>query len=149
MILSADEFRRLVETIWHTQLGLTLEKADTDEIEAALSRRETVAIGLEISGDFEGTLVQRCSHHVALLAAKAAFANREGDLGAGDARDVVAEIAHMTAGNLKSLLPGQCSVSLPGTSDSSGPELAIEAEAGFRLENEPLIVSLRSVSRTK
>jgi len=142
MILSADEFQRLVATIWSTQLGLTLERADSEEIEAALSERETVVIGVEITGDFEGTLVQRCSRHVALLAAKAAFANREGDLGVGDARDVLAEIAHMTAGNLKSLLPGQCSVSLPATSDSSGQDVELEAQAGFRLENEPLIVSL-------
>jgi CheY-specific phosphatase CheX len=142
MILSADEFQRLVVTIWSTQLGLTLEKADSEEIEAALSERESVVIGVEITGDFEGTLVQRCSHHVALLAAKAAFANREGELGAGDARDVLAEIAHMTAGNLKSLLPGKCSVSLPATSESSGHGVELEAEAGFRLENEPLIVSL-------
>ena len=142
MTLSADEFRRLVETIWSTQLGLSLVKADGEEIETALAARESVVVGVEISGDFEGTLVQRCSHHVALLAARAAFATREGDVGAGEARDVVAEIAHMTAGNLKSLLPGQCSVSLPGSSDISRRGIELEAEAGFWLENEPLIVSL-------
>jgi CheY-specific phosphatase CheX len=141
MNLTNDELHRLVETIWSTQLGLDLERADSEGAEIKLAARESVVIGVEITGDFTGILVQRCSQRVALLAARTAFADRGDELAAGDARDVLSELAHMTAGNLKKYLPGQCAVSLPAEVEGAGGQ--VESEACFWLENEPLIVTLR------
>lgn len=144
MSLSAEDLRYVVRTIWSTQLKLELEDAELDQIEEALDSKDVVANQVQFNGDFKGRLVQRGSRQLALLAAGAAFATRGGDLGASDARDVLAELAHVTAGNLKSRLPGDNVVSLPAAVENGRAPGEIIAEVGFQLDGEPLVVTLRA-----
>jgi len=143
MSLSAENLRQVVRTIWSTQLKLELEDAELEQLEETFDSRDVVANEVRFSGDFNGRLVQRGSRQLALLAAGAAFATRGGDLGASDARDVLAELAHVTAGNLKSRLPGDNAVSLPGVAENGTAPGGIIAEVGFQLGGEPLVVTLR------
>jgi CheY-specific phosphatase CheX len=140
--VSANDLARIVRTIWSTQLGLELEGGDPETLERGLADRETIMVGVKFSGGFSGTLVQRCSQKVSVVAASAAFTTNEGKLGSTDARDVLAELAHVTAGNLKSILPGQSELSLPITIESDEDMGSLVTEVGFELQGEPLIVRL-------
>ena len=142
MSLSSIGLGRVVRTIWATQLELVLDDAELQEVEALLAERDEVAVAVQLSGDFTGVLVQRCSRGVSLLAAASAFAAANNDLEASDLQDALSELAHMTAGNLKALLPDQCKVSLPTTIDHDPRAREIVASAGFTLEGEPLLVTL-------
>jgi len=142
MSVSSIGLERVVRTIWATQLELVLDEAELQQVESLLAERDEVAITVQLSGGFTGVLVQRCSRSVSLLAATAAFAAANNDLEANDLRDALSELAHMTAGNLKALLPEQCEVSLPTTIDHDQRAGEIVASAGFTLGGEPLLVTL-------
>jgi len=142
MSVSSDGLGRVVRTIWATQLELELDDAELQQVEALLAERDEVAVAVQLSGGFTGVLVQRCTHTVSLLAAAAAFAAADNDLEARDLQDALSELAHMTAGNLKALLPDKCKVSLPTTIDHGRQAGERVASAGFTLGGEPLLVTL-------
>ena len=142
MSISSEGLGRVVRTIWATQLGLELEDAGLQEVEALLAERDDVAVAVQFSGEFTGVLVQRCSRRVSLLAAASAFAQTGNDLEASDLQDALSELAHMTAGNLKSLLPDPCKVSLAAKVDHYQQRGEVMASAGFTLEGEPLVVTV-------
>ena len=142
MSIPSDGLKRVVRRIWATQLGLELNDTGLQEVEALLAERDEVAVAVQLSGGFTGVLVQRCSHRVSLLAAGSAFEGADNDLEASDLRDAVSELAHMTAGNLKSLLPDQCRVALPTKIDHDRQAGETVASAAFTLQGEPLLVTL-------
>jgi len=142
MTFSADDLRRIVQTVWSTQIRFTLDPADPAALAERMTAEDTVTIEVVFVGEFNGKLVQRCSQHVSLSAAAAAFSAGGTEMGASDIRDTVAEMAHMTAGNLKSLLPGECRVCGAGkVTEVSGTDRTL-ANAGFTFEGEPLVVDL-------
>lgn len=142
MNVSADDLGRVVRTIWSTQLGLELEDGDSEALDSVLADRETITVRVKFSGDYSGALVQRCSQRASILAAACAFATDNQDLSSNQIRDVLAELAHVTAGNLKSILPGSSELSFPTTSDPDEDMCNLIAEACFELQGEPLIVRL-------
>jgi chemotaxis protein CheX len=138
MSVTAELLGRVVQTVWSTQLGLELE---TDE----RARREppgALRTVVRFHGGFEGALAQCCSRRLSELAAAAAFRDPQRTVGPLDIRDTLAELAHMTAGNLKSLLPSPCEVSTPIEEKARPLQGAVVAEVGFRLDGEPLTVTL-------
>jgi CheY-specific phosphatase CheX len=138
---SSDDLARITAAIWSTQLGLELDVADPKALVQQFAR-DAIACVVEFAGDFNGSLIHRCSHELAVMAAAAAFPAAGGDLGAGDLRDTVAELAHMTAGNLKLFVPGRTTVSIARTLKGGDEGGAVIAEVGFLLDNEPLVVTL-------
>ena len=145
MSISADHISRFVRTIWETQLGLELLDADTGEVRSGIAEQNVVDIAARYSGDFNAILVQRCSLQLSLVAASAAFAaDREG-LDVSDARDALIELANMTAGNLKSVIPGNGEVSIPAPIDRIPSSNPVIAEAGFLRQGEPLIVTIYGI----
>jgi CheY-specific phosphatase CheX len=145
MSISADEIRRVVHTIWSTQLGLELVDAEAEAIESGLVEQNVVDVAAEYSGDFGGLLVQRCSLQLSLAAAGSAFSASREQLDVSDARDAVVELTNMTAGNLKAVLPGSCEVSMPYLLDKVPSSSPILAQAAFLLQGEPLIVTIYDV----
>ena len=141
MSLSTADLERIIRTVWSTQLGLDLSPTNASGLAAALRGGDTVLVKVYFVGDFNGRLEQRCSRHVSLSAAAAAFAASGQEVGTSDVRDTAAEMAHMTAGNLKSVLPGRCEVSNLEPSAPVEDERVI-AVAGFTFEGEPLAVEV-------
>lgn len=142
MTLEAADLERVVRTVWSTQLGLALETADPSELAEVLRGDTAVLVKVYFVGEFNGRIEQRCSPLVSLSAAAAAFAASGKDVGTSDIRDTASEMAHMTAGNLKRLLPGASDVSNSEPRPLEQNPGSVIAEAGFRFEGEPLVVSL-------
>lgn len=141
MSLSTADLERIVRTVWSTQLGLDLSPTDASGLAGALRSEDTVLVKVHFVGEFNGRLEQRCSRHVSLSAAAAAFAASGKDVGTSDIRDTAAEMAHMTAGNLKSVLPGRCEV-FTVEPEAPAEDERIIAAAGFIFEGEPLTVEV-------
>jgi len=141
MSLSNADLERIIRTVWSTQLGLDLSPTDASGLAAPLRGGDTVLVKVYFNGDFSGRLEQRCSRHVSLSAAAAAFAAVGRNVGTSDIRDTATEMAHMTAGNLKSVLPGRCEVS---TLEPGAPveQECVIAVAGFTFEGEPMAVEV-------
>lgn len=143
MSVSAEDLLHVVRVIWSTQLQLELEEAEIELFEPTLDRSEDiVAYKVEFSGDFNGTLLLRGTRQLAIAAASAAFATNGDDLGASDARDAFAELANMTAGNVKSLFPGENELGIPSAAEGDEIPGTTLAEVALRLGGEPLIVRL-------
>ena len=142
MNFSADDLRRIVRTVWSTQIKFNLDPADPTALAERMTAEDTVTIEVAFVGEFNGKLVQRCSQHVSLSAAAAAFSTSGAEVEVSDIRDTVTEMAHMTAGNLKSLLPGECRVcEAEKVANDEGTERTV-AHVGFTFEGEPLVVGL-------
>ena len=77
------------------------------------------------------------------MAASAAFATEDQELDSREIRDTVAELAHMTAGNLKSILPDNSEIYQPDATDGCTGGGESVAVAGFSFDGEPLVVTLR------
>ncbi len=75
-------------------------------------------------------------------AAAAAFSVTGDDVSAADIRDTLIELAHMTAGNLKSMLHEYSIVEVRDDVEASLDAGAEIAGAGFKLKGEPLLVTL-------
>jgi chemotaxis protein CheX len=113
--LSEDEVLRISRDIWSTMLGLdTVARTVPGFAELATP----VYTGcVQITGSWEGAVVVDCPAPLARRAAAAMLGIAEDDCTASDLHDVVGEIANMTGGNLKAMLPGSCQLSLPAVTE--------------------------------
>ena len=105
--------RQLVDitrTVWKCTVGLEVD--GLPEPDAAPARPEFRAT-VELRGAWSGALTLRCPGDLARRAASAFFGRRPDTIGDADAIDAVGELANMTGGNLKGLLPGPCTLSTP------------------------------------
>lgn len=138
MTVTSEVLARVAGNVWSTQLGLEAEADDSARVDPSAG----VLAAVRFRGGFEGTLTLRCSVRLSELAAAAAFASQAPAIGPGEARDTLAELTHVIAGNLKSLLPAPCDLSQPVAGGDALPPGTTVAEAGLRIDGEPLRVRL-------
>jgi hypothetical protein len=142
MTISTSDLQRIVQTIWSIQLGIELEPADPSKLRLRADTPDAILIRARFSGQFTGELLQLCSQRLSLTAARAAFSASGRQPGPSEATDVMTELANMTSGNVKTMLPRETSVQLTTNHDEWAEELEPISETGFVVEGEPLIVTL-------
>lgn len=103
------ELHRITVDIWSTVFDIDVESAETTDRVAGRSLTGTV----QITGDWNGAVMVECSDRLARQATATMFGMEIDEVTEEDVHDTVGEIANMTGGNLKSLLPGSCQLSLP------------------------------------
>jgi len=139
-----SQIRSVVRTVWSTQL-------DLDVVDVAgpppPPTSPTITAAIHIHGDFHGVIRLECSRVLIRRAAAVMFATREEALSLDDERDVVGELTNVVAGNIKALIPGSNSISLPTIiegSDYRVSTLNIESsdDFGFALDGEAMIVTV-------
>lgn len=138
------KIRSVVRDVWSTQLDLRILDVEGPP---PLPASPTVTAAIHISGDFHGAVRLECSRILIRRAAAIMFATTEDNLSLDDERDVVGELTNVVAGNIKALLPGSNSISLPTIiegSDYRVSTLNIESsdEFGFTLDGEAMIVTV-------
>lgn len=132
MHLEDEIIRQVAENVWTTTLGL--------EVSAAQSRAEVseqpefLTACVHIVGAWEGAVAIRCSLRLAHQAARVMFSCEEPQ--PDEVRDALGELVNMTGGNLKALLPGPCSLSLPVVIEGKDHRLAVP---GSQLLNRVLL----------
>lgn len=139
-----DQIRSTIRSIWSTQLGLEILDAD-EPLTATGAPAMTAAI--HISGDFHGGIRLDCSRVLIRRAAAIMFNQPEDQLNDDDERDVVGELTNVVAGNIKALIPGSNSISLPTIIDGSDyrvSTLDVKSSEGFSftLDGEGMTVTV-------
>ena len=102
---------------------------------------------IHISGDFHGGIRLDCSRVLIRRAAAIMFNQPEDQLNDDDERDVVGELTNVVAGNIKALIPGSNSISLPTIIDGSDyrvSTLDVKSSEGFSftLDGEGMTVTV-------
>jgi chemotaxis protein CheX len=106
-----DDLRVIAEQVWSSYL-------DTDGASPLLpfpaqERRDDVSASVSVTGAWRGQVVVSCSDTASRNAAAALLGIEHEDVTDDDVTDALGELANIIGGNVKSLLPEPCALSLP------------------------------------
>ena len=133
---------QIVASVWATVLALPVQRADVD-LDPSVS---LVTCVVQVEGSWEGAIVLRVPQPLAVRIASAMFGG-DATPGQADVHDALGEIANMVAGNVKSLLPPPCRITLPVVATGRDyqvhmPGTKPSLEVGFTCEETPFLVSV-------
>jgi chemotaxis protein CheX len=110
--LRVEDLQEIVEQVWSSYL-------DPDGIEPLLPVYDAVGLktdmhaSVSITGTWHGHVVVACNESAAKNCSAAFLAMEVDEVGDEDMMDVLGELANIVGGNVKSMLPPGCFVSLP------------------------------------
>lgn len=153
-----DEVVQLTQEIWDSMLNIQLElqecKPDqTHGINNRLHTRGSFVGGcVQITGAWEGAVRVDCCSELAGRAAAAFFGVEAGEVTLEQVRDAIGELANMSAGSIKPLLPRPCHIALPSVVDGDNYELTIRnskvvLSSLFEHDGQPLMVTVLESER--
>lgn len=140
-----QEIIQVTRTVWETVLGLELDRLETHPVVRGGER--TIAGSVRFSGAWNGALALQCPRSLARRAAATMFGVSLTEPAQSEMQDAVGELANMTGGNLKSVLPEPCRLSLPSVVEAidSVPLIAgmeLITEIAFDCGGELVLVRL-------
>ena len=144
-MLAISDIHQVVESVWETVLSLRAEP-ELEPNGSALAS-EFLRCRVEFQGVWHGAIALDCPKPLARMAAGVMFECDSGACTEEDTRDALAELGNVVGGNLKTLLPGPCTLSLPSVTgaDSSTPPAAAEqirARSTYRCEGQTFAVTV-------
>lgn len=122
-----EQITEIARMVFDTVLGL--EAVPTDGTPPLPAGAAMLAGAVRITGAFDGAVTVSCSPQLASHAAAILFDVPDGAATETDTRDALSELVNITGGNLKPLVPGPSTLSLPEIADGTTPA----ALAGSRL----------------
>ncbi|MEX1311822.1 MAG: chemotaxis protein CheX [Candidatus Sulfomarinibacteraceae bacterium] len=139
-----NQIRSIVRDVWSTQLGLTID--DLAE-RPTFENTKTLTAAIHITGDFRGCVRLECSRALILRSASIMFGQPETELVRDDEIDVIGELTNVVTGNIKALVAGENSLSLPTIIDGSDYEVfTLDVKTmddyWFALDGEAMIVTV-------
>jgi chemotaxis protein CheX len=105
------EIEQFVADIWSTLLNM--EVSPTDIPFAPKGKENTLAGCVQIAGEWQGTVAIYAPIELGHKIAATMFGLDVADVDDQKAKDIIAEITNIIAGNIKAILPAPCSISLP------------------------------------
>ena len=141
-VITEDQLREIVESIWDTMLGPVVTRDCRDD---TIHESARLTAGVHIDGGFHGTVLFLATERFARWATALMLAVPENSLVAADVDDAIGELCNIVAGGVKSLVPGPSSLSLPcvlrdSQSVAYDPSMKIAAQLHFTWEGQPLEV---------
>jgi hypothetical protein len=144
MAISEQDISGVTEAVWASTLDLGVQTAPVATSPADAAR----LVGrVQITGAWTGSVLLVCAGDLARTAAAAIFGGAPEETSDSQARDALAEIINMTAGNLKALLPEPCQLGLPAVAGVDGfvaettpPDARGLTEVGFTCQGRPFVV---------
>ncbi len=140
-----QEIADITEATWQAMLGLDLR---TSPVPVSINFDDDFLTGrVEISGGWNGWVILHGSGLLAHEAAALIFADCPSKLTLQDRRDAMYELTNVIAGNIKTLLPESCQLSLPQVLPSTAETREVAhaecvSEVMFDYKKQPLYVSL-------
>lgn len=138
-----EEIAQVASVVWESVLGLSLER----RADLPPQPERLVSGCVQYSGAWEGAITIETSAEFARSAAATMFGVDPGAASLADTQDAIGELANMTGGNVKSLLPEPCRLSLPTVVEGSdlstrlvGGELL--TTVAFNCDGSTLVVRL-------
>ena len=142
MAIQESDVRQLTNEIWGGMLQMTLMTREPVE-----SCGHGIGACVQITGAWEGAVRVDCSLALARVATSRFLAVEAEQVTMDQMRDAMGELANMSAGSVKPLLPRPCHLSLPSVADGSDYHFTVPhgqtiLETGFDFQGEPLKVSV-------
>jgi chemotaxis protein CheX len=142
-MIQSDQIRTIVENIWSSVLGL--EVAGAEPVDAVQGEYLTSCV--HITGAFDGALTIACPVDSARKGAATMFGMELKDVGDSEMQDALGELANIAGGNVKSLLPPGCMLSLPTVVQGHDhkfvvPNSKVMTETAFNSEGKTLVVKV-------
>jgi chemotaxis protein CheX len=144
MSLNEAQIRSIVRSVWSTQLGLEVQ-----DLEGTVQPTDspTMTAAIHISGDYRGGIRLECSRALVRRAATIMFDLPAEQLADDDDRDVIGELANVVAGNIKALIPGSNTISLPTIVEGSDYHVSAldvrsSVDFNFTLDGESMTVTV-------
>lgn len=146
MTVREHDLGEIVSAIWAEMLHLDVQTSFRPWRAAGSPPGLTGRV--ELSGAWAGTISVDCSRDLARRLAGMMFGLNPIDLTGRELVDAMGELANITGGNIKALLPGPSVLSIPVVTDDDGPEterpdLPLVARASFDCEGHPFWVIVR------
>jgi chemotaxis protein CheX len=126
-----SEITEYTESIWRSTLDL--EVAPSGKTFEPRGKENTLAGCVQITGTWEGTVAIVCPVNLAKKVSAIMFGIEENEAGDEEIQDAIGELANMTGGNIKSLLPEPCYLSLPAVAVT---------DHGFRVPGSELVTQI-------
>ncbi|MBI1853916.1 MAG: chemotaxis protein CheX [Planctomycetes bacterium] len=147
MQLYEDDICQVTRTIWSTMLGWEIRRTPLDEAAIASLKERTLSGCVQITGAWEGDVALHCSDSLARKIAALTFGIETDEATLAHARDALGEMANMTGGNVKSLLPAPSSLSLPAVVEGTDYSMRIPvgrllAQIAFECQGERVLLRL-------
>lgn len=143
------EISNFVTDIWSTFLNLKV--FPTDIPFKAKGKDNTLAGCVQITGEWQGTITLYAPREIGKKIAGIMFSLDETELDSQQIQDVIGEITNIIAGNIKSLLPAPCSISLPSVAvtdyDLHHPGSEMLTAVNFDCEGLPFLVVMLQESK--
>jgi chemotaxis protein CheX len=111
MEMTELDFAEVVEAVFSGMLGFELVRTHSDNMGATGEPRFIGTV--HISGSWSGSVVVECPERFSRLVAATMFGSEPDSVEDEELVDVVGELANMAGGNVKALLEGESSLSLP------------------------------------
>jgi chemotaxis protein CheX len=109
---TVEDLRHIVEQVWSSYLDLDGNSPLVPAV-GALDDADAVSASVSVTGSWQGHVVVSCSVAASRNAASALMGVGVDDVTVDDVSDAVGELANIIGGNVKSLLPQPCALSLP------------------------------------
>jgi chemotaxis protein CheX len=134
----------ITEKVWSMLLGLRIRPVAFD-IERAES--QVFVLGrVTISGAWQGSVMLGCTAALARRAAAAMFGKLPAEAEAEEIRDALGELTNVVGGNFKTLLRGDCRLSVPDVMDTV-PFEQVECREHLWFESEGGVVLVNAVRK--
>ncbi|GJL65247.1 MAG: hypothetical protein NPIRA05_02180 [Nitrospirales bacterium] len=144
-----QEILEITETTWQSLLGFELQIRQTSSVPQFTQRSFVGSVG--ISGSWNGLVMLEGSEMLTKLAAGAIFGKNPDTVSQDDQHHTIYELTNIIAGNIKSLLPRPCQLSLPVvqscvTKSHPPSGLARVSALRFTCQDQPMAVTVWQVS---
>jgi len=114
--VAPTKLNTIADMVWRMVLGFQLKPVACDPQHPGLD--DIVLASVTISGAWHGVLTLGCSTDVARRAAASMFGKPPHEAAPDDIRDALGELTNMIGGNFKTLLKGDCRLSVPNIVDT-------------------------------
>src|SRR5262249_22785526 len=120
MLIHPSDLCQMTNEIWGGMLQIDLRPANHPN---ASVRR--IGACVQITGAWEGAVRVDCSFELARVATARFLAVAPEDVATEQIHDAMGELANMSAGSVKPLLPRPCQLSLPSVADGTDYTLSV------------------------
>ncbi|MGZ4787565.1 MAG: chemotaxis protein CheX [Terriglobales bacterium] len=142
MLIETSDVRQMADQIWGGMLQMDLQSsAKFPAVQAG------IGACVQITGGWEGAVRVDCSKTLAQVATARFLGVGPQEVEMDQVRDAMGELANMSAGVLKPLLPPPCQLSLPTVADGSDynftvPHGEVVLTSTFEYEGEPMKITI-------
>jgi CheY-specific phosphatase CheX len=142
MFIQASDVRQMMSEIWGGMLQMEMIPSATEPDQCS-----GIGACVQITGAWEGAVRVDCSRQLAQVATAKFLGVTPAEVAIDQIRDAMGELANMSAGSVKPLLPPPCQLSLPTVADGTDynftvPNGEVVLRSVFEYEGEPMTVTI-------